>query len=67
MHTLNIPDHWSPEQALAVYEFIQEILQAVTERYQLSLFEILRSQRIDQTDRSQLDLFESDDDFPSEI
>ncbi len=64
MHTLNIPDHWSPEQALAVYEFIQEILQAVTERYQLSLFEILRSQRIYETDRSQLDLFEIDDDFP---
>ena len=64
MQTVNIPDHWSPEEALAVYEFIQEILQAVTERYQLSLFEILRSQRIDQTDRSQLDLFDSDDDFP---
>ncbi len=28
-----IPDHWSPEQALAVYEFLDELQERIRDRY----------------------------------
>jgi hypothetical protein len=41
-----IPDHWSPQEALAVYEFIDEIRDAIWNRYQLPLIELMREERI---------------------
>ena len=64
MPTVNIPDHWSPEEALAVYEFIQDLLESIWGYYDLRLIELLQSQRIYETDRSQLDLFQPNDEFP---
>ena len=41
-----IPQHWTPEEALAVYEFIDAIREAIWQRYQLQLIEQMREERI---------------------
>ncbi len=59
MHN-NIPDYWSAEQALAVYEFILELQQQIWDQYELQLFELLRPD-FEENDTDQLDLFFNDD------
>lgn len=54
--TLQIPGDWTPEQALAVYELIDEIREAIWSRYELPLIELLREERVTR--------FEVDDDEP---
>jgi hypothetical protein len=54
MKTLPIPDDWTPEQALAVYELIDEIREAVWSRYEPSLIELMHQERVS--------TFEIDDD-----
>ena len=58
-----IPDDWSAEQALAVYELLTELKQLIWDRYELQLYEILRPDR-DERDTDQLDLFEFNDEIP---
>ena len=58
-----IPDEWSPEQALAVYELLNEVVELIWERYELQLIELIRSELVE-NDTSQLDLFDFDDDIP---
>lgn len=41
-----IPDEWSPREALAVYEFIDEIRDAIWNRYDLQLIELMKEERI---------------------
>ena len=55
-----IPDDWSAEQALAVYEFLFELQQLIWDRYELQLYELLRPD-LDEKDSDQLDLFFNDD------
>ena len=59
MHN-NIPDYWSAEQALAVYEFILDMQQQIWDRYELQLYELLRPD-LDESDADQLDLFFNDE------
>jgi hypothetical protein len=40
-----IPDDWSPEQALAVVELLDDLRHIICERYQLQLQELLQEQR----------------------
>jgi hypothetical protein len=40
-----IPDDWSPEQALAVFELLDDLRHIIWERYELQLLEILKEQR----------------------
>lgn len=40
-----IQDDWSPEQALAVVELLDDLREAIWNRYQLQLHEQLREQR----------------------
>jgi hypothetical protein len=40
-----IPDDWSPEQALAVAELLDDLREAIWARYQFHLQELLREQR----------------------
>lgn len=42
----HIPDYWSPEQALAVYEFIDEIREAIWHQYNPRLIELMQEDRI---------------------
>jgi hypothetical protein len=58
--TLRLPDHWTPEQALAVYELLKELADTIWDRYELVLIEQLRGD-LDQHDSAQPDLFDFDD------
>jgi hypothetical protein len=40
-----VPDDWTPEQALAVFELLDDLLAVVTDRYGAQLHELLREQR----------------------
>jgi hypothetical protein len=61
--TLEIPDHWTPEQALAVFELLKDLTDAIWNRYDLTLIEMLAGE-LYQDDTSQLDLFDFDDSVP---
>ncbi len=63
MIPFDIPDDWSPEQALAVYELLDALRDCVWDRYQLQLIELLAPDT-DDVDTSQLDLFELNDEIP---
>jgi len=60
MSNLRIPQHWSGEQALAVWEFLDSIAGIVWDRYELQLIELIQSERCEE-DPSQLDLLDPDD------
>ncbi len=60
MSTPPIPEHWSAEQALAAYQFLQELLQALWERYALQIQHQLQSDLLDDY-TPQLDLFDPND------
>ncbi|MFP3710052.1 hypothetical protein SB783_39280 [Paraburkholderia sp. SIMBA_009] len=40
-----VPDDWTPEQALAVFELLEDLLAVVTDFYGAQLHELLREQR----------------------
>ena len=61
--TLQLPDHWTPEQALAVYEFLTELADALWNRYEVPLIQLLAPE-LDHNNDSQLDLFDFDDSIP---
>ena len=46
MTHLPIPDDWTPEQALAVYDFIDALREAIWARYGLQLVELMREDRV---------------------
>ncbi|WP_199544562.1 hypothetical protein [Paraburkholderia kururiensis] len=41
-----VPDDWTPEQALAVFELLEDLLAIVTGFYGPQLHELLRQQRM---------------------
>ncbi len=43
--TINIPDYWTPEQATAVFELVEEIRDALLIQYQLQIMQQLKSDR----------------------
>ena len=62
-----IPEHWSPEQALAVYEFLDELRDRVWDRYREQLIEQLQAeQQLQAHNDAQLELplFPFDDAIP---
>lgn len=63
MNLNNIPDDWSAEQALAIYEFLSDLEQRIWDRYELQLYELLRPD-LEEVDTDQLDLFEFNDEIP---
>ncbi|HEX5078485.1 MAG TPA: hypothetical protein VFV80_04990 [Geminicoccaceae bacterium] len=56
--TVEIPVTWTPEQALAVYELLDELRERIWEIYDLQLQDLLREQR------HAPDLDDSDDPLP---
>jgi len=61
--TLALPDDWTPEQALAVYELLTELAEIVWNRYEIPLIELL-SPELSEDDASQPELFDFDDQLP---
>jgi hypothetical protein len=59
-----IPDYWSPEEALAVYAFIDDLREHIWARYGLRIQELCARDHITRHDLSQPDLFASDNPLP---
>jgi len=59
----DIPDYWSPQQALAIYELLGDLQQRIWDRYELQLLELLRPDLEEEYD-DQPDLFDPDDEIP---
>jgi hypothetical protein len=39
-----IPDYWTPEQALAVYELLDDLLELILSRYDLQIMDAVREE-----------------------
>ena len=61
--TLQLPDHLTPEQALAVYDLLSDLVDAIWNRYELPLIEQL-SGELEPDNTAQRDLFDFDDSIP---
>ena len=61
--TQPLPDHWTPEQALVVYELLNDLAEAVWNRYEIPLIELLTAE-LHHDNTSQLDLFDFNDSLP---
>lgn len=48
MNNLPIPNHWSPHQALAILDFLEELHRAIWEAYQEPLLDILVNHTTDE-------------------
>ncbi len=59
----NIPNHWSAEQALAIYEFLGQIQQQIWDRYESELIDLLCAD-LETMNADQPDLFEFNDAIP---
>ncbi len=59
----NIPNHWSAEQALAIYEFLGQIQQQIWDHYELQLIDLLCAD-LETMNADQPDLFEFNDTIP---
>ena len=65
MPPFEIPDHWSAQEALAVYELLNDIAAQIWERYDHQIIELLRPELDrDDDEHEQLDLFDFNDDIP---
>ncbi len=66
MNRFDIPLHWSPEQLLAVYEFVEQLRELLWLHYHDELQRALGSDAADSLQpiarAQQIDLFNSDDD-----
>ena len=45
MKNIKLPDYWTPEQATEVFEFINEIREAIWVKYQLQIMEQMQLER----------------------
>ncbi len=61
--SMSIPQHWSAEQALAVWECLEDLAGLIWARYELQLIALICPE-LDPADTAQLDLFDPDDDIP---
>jgi hypothetical protein len=61
--TLHLPDYWTPQQALAVYDLLNDLAEAVWNRYEIPLIELLKSE-LDPDNSSQHDPADFDDPIP---
>jgi hypothetical protein len=61
--TMDLPQHWSPEQAFAVWAFLDDIAHHIWLRYQLQIMQEF-SADIEVHQTAQLDLFDPDDPIP---
>ena len=53
---ITLPEHWSPEQALAVFEIVDELRERLWHRYGGQIQQAMREQRSSDTPTAQLDI-----------
>lgn len=61
-----IPDHWSPQQASAVFDFICDLQQQIWDQYERPLVELILADRVnpDASHRSVEEFEDFEDDIP---
>jgi hypothetical protein len=59
-----IPDYWTAEQALAVYDFLDDLRERVWDRYGEQITERMGVEYEEQQRRAQLELFPFNDEIP---
>jgi hypothetical protein len=59
-----IPEDWSPEQAIAVYEFLDKVRERIWDRYQEPIIEQFQINCDKEKDEGQLELFPFNDELP---
>ena len=59
-----IPDDWSPEQAIAVYDFLDEVRERIWDRYQEHIVRQFQINCEKDKDDAQLELFPFNDELP---
>ena len=65
MKTVKIPENWTGKEALAVYDFLAEVMEAIWQCYDDQMVEILQAEEDDSAD--QIDWLQSEvgyDDIP---
>jgi hypothetical protein len=60
---LPVPEHWTPEQALAVFALLNALTEAIWHRYEPELLALIDPLLNTDTD-PQIDLFDPDDERP---
>ena len=60
---IDLPQHWSPEQAFAVWTFLDQIAEHIWLRYQLQIAQECQADT-ETHSPGQLDLFDPDDPIP---
>lgn len=58
-----VPEHWTPEQALSVYEYLHQVAAAVWDRYEVELLPLVHADPRT-PDSLQLDLLDPDSELP---
>lgn len=58
-----IQDDWSPEQALAVVELLDDLREVIWSHYQAPLYELLREQRCNDTQSDSCSIEKTDPPF----
>ncbi len=61
--TIDLPQHWSPDEAFAVWAFLDDIAHHIWLRYQLQIVQACRADT-QALNTTQLDLFDPDDPLP---
>ena len=64
MTTPYVPDDWSPQEALTVYEYLDQLRDRIWARYGPDIQEFCARDHITLHDNSQPDLFAPDDPLP---
>ena len=60
---LEVPQDWTPEQALSVYEYLNQVAEAIWDRYEVDLLPLITPDPTP-AHTQQLDLFDPDDALP---
>ena len=58
---ITLPEGWSPDQALAVFEIVDELRELLWHRYGGQIQQAMREQRSAETPTAQLDIDHGDD------
>ena len=65
MKTVEIPENWTGKEATAVYDFLADMMEAIWERYDDKMVELLMHEEDNPADL--LDCLEPEDRFDDEI
>ena len=64
MKTLPIPQHWKPRQALAYFEFLAQLQQAIWDTYDDQIVPIIIAENVPEPPDDNDDKLDPDDDIP---